>query len=259
MSTPGTDDAAERAAPAGGNEPPPASEMPGGAADGAACARATGGATGAGPPGANGSGPNEEAGQRAWNGGNAHGPADSRGEADGTPEAANDAGVSEPAEESLDGRYDERESAWSWVRSDFPGRGSPGFAFGPDTNVGNIAGRRRQQLQHLRWLGEARSRGPIGTTYLALAAQVHVGTRSDPRLAETCREDHLVFLRGRSESGRRSSAVVVLDWLTGRDREESRVTVLDAAAGLGGLADRLVRGRGHLVDAVERGLDRGGQ
>ena len=243
MSAPGADGAGESAASAGEPE-----AQPGGEPDGEAPGQAPESGSGSGQPAANGTGQNaERPGQRPWNG-NASGPP--AGDKDGAADAREDANVSEPAEESLDKRYDERESQWSWVRSDFPTRGGPVFDLrGPGTGIRDIAGHDINNFStYVNW-GETRARGPIGAVHLARAAQVHVRTGSDARLAQACREDQLVFLRGRSESGRRSSAIVVLDGLTGRERSESRVTVLEAAAGLGGLAGRLVKGHGHLVDA----------
>jgi hypothetical protein len=196
------------------------------------------------------SGPSPESGRggdgsspgQRWNG-NASGiapPAD--------PNAKDKVGVSNAAEESLDSRYDERENQNRRVRSDFPGRRGPDFDIHGQAQIRDIAGHDINNNYYFAW-GEARARGPISTVYLYRAAQVHVPTSSESALIHACAEDQVVFLRGRIESGRRSSAVAALDELTGRQRRESRVTVVEAAAGLGGLASRLREGHGHLLDA----------
>jgi hypothetical protein len=96
-----------------------------------------------------------------------------------------------------------------------------------------------------------RAPGRIGATDLDRAVRVHVPAPSDGQLEQSLREDRVVFVRGGTGTGRRASAVVVLDRLTGKSREKSKVTILETASGLAQLPDRLEPGRGHLLDASE--------
>ena len=96
-----------------------------------------------------------------------------------------------------------------------------------------------------------RTPGRIGVADLARAERVHVTARSDGQLEQSLREDQVVFVRGGIGTGRRASAVVVLDRLTGMSRRESKVTILETTSGLAELPDRLEPGRGHLLDASE--------
>lgn len=189
--------------------------------------------------------------QRTWDGKASQVSAeDGAGNPDGGeyPKVAND------AEESLDARYDDEETRSRSVRSDFPRRSGPEFDIhGHKISMRDIAGRDIYNFNSFLASGDVRARGPISIAHLVRAAQVYVTTGSDASLERLCREDRFVFLRGRRESGRRSSAVVVLDSLTGRCRTKSLVTVLDAASGLGGLAERLDEGHGHLLDASAEG------
>jgi hypothetical protein len=185
-------------------------------------------------------------GQRTWNGRASRVPG-----ADGSATVGDSKpdNVADSSEESLDPRYDEKDSRSREVRSDFPRGGGPQFDIhGREISTGDIAG----NIYHLsNWFaaGETQARGPISTGHLTRTARVHVTTGSDATLEQFGREDRLVFLRGRRESGRRSSAIVVLDELTGRDRTKSMVTVLEATSGISGLAERLEEGHGHLLDA----------
>jgi len=95
---------------------------------------------------------------------------------------------------------------------------------------------------------EQQARGRISAAGLARAIRVHVVTASDPGLRQSLDNEPVVFLRGRVGSGRRASAVVALGRLT---MPPGRVTILDAASGLGGLPDRLEKECGHLLDASD--------
>jgi hypothetical protein len=95
---------------------------------------------------------------------------------------------------------------------------------------------------------EKQARGRISVPDLARAARVHVTTSSDAQLRQSALEHQVVFACGRTGTGRRASATVVLDRLTGMCRTTSKVTVLDAASGLADLPDRLEPGCGHLLD-----------
>jgi hypothetical protein len=96
-----------------------------------------------------------------------------------------------------------------------------------------------------------RAPGRISVTDLNRAERVHVPAQSDGPLEESLREDRVVFVRGGIGTGRRASAVVVLDRLTGRSRAESKVMILETTSGLAELPERLKPDRGHLVDAEE--------
>ena len=65
------------------------------------------------------------------------------------------------------------------------------------------------------------ARGPIGVSVLARAARIHVPSASDATLQTRCDLDRIVVLRGRLESGRRSSAIAALDRLTHASRRRA--------------------------------------
>jgi hypothetical protein len=142
--------------------------------------------------------------------------------------------VTDAKEESLD--YDYR--SFRRLRFDFARVETVRDIAGRDVNNHYYGGRREKQAQ-----------GRISVAELARAARVHVTARSDAELRQGLAEDRVVFLCGRMGSGRRTSATVVLDRLTGTARAASRVTILDAASGLAGLPERLEAGSGHLLDA----------
>jgi hypothetical protein len=124
------------------------------------------------------------------------------------------------------------------------------FDFQQAKKVRDVAG--RDINYHFHDPGSPRrAPGRIGVADLARAARVHVAARSDGQLEQSLREDLVVFVRGGIGTGRRASAVVVLDRITGRARRESKVTVLETTSGLAELPDRLEPGRGHLLDASE--------
>jgi hypothetical protein len=137
--------------------------------------------------------------------------------------------VTDEKEESLD--YDDDRSRW--VRQDIGHVGS----------IGHLAG--RDIINHFRLHPEKRAPGPIGVADLDRAARVHVTTESDAWLQRSVRIDRVVFLRGRTGTGRRASATVVLDRLTGMSRPASKVIVLDT------LTDRLEPDCGHLLDGSD--------
>jgi hypothetical protein len=157
------------------------------------------------------------------------------------------------AEENLDGTYEDTSTQARQVRDDIPeGAAGAAFSFHAQTTVGSIAGRDMYHYYHFYNFtagGQEQARGPVSVSTLIHVARVHVPTDSDATLRARCAADRVVILRGRLESGRRSSAVAVLDSLTGTVRTQSLVSVVDAAAGLGGLAGRLAKGHGHLLDA----------
>lgn len=96
---------------------------------------------------------------------------------------------------------------------------------------------------------QTRSR-PISISALAWAARIHVAAPSDAQLRERLLEDRAVFLRGAVGTGRRSSAIVALDLLTGMSRETSQVSVVEATFGLDDLPDG-GPDVGYLLDASE--------
>jgi hypothetical protein len=157
--------------------------------------------------------------------------------------------VAAGAETRLDGSSENTRSQARRLRDDIP---RTSFSFGGETTVGDIAGR---DIRHYHTSynftagGRAGARGPVSVSELTRVALVHVRTDSDVTVRERCDADRVIILRGRLESGRRSSAVSVLDALTGTAREQSLVSVVEAAAGLVGLAGRLAEGHGHLLDA----------
>jgi len=141
--------------------------------------------------------------------------------------------MTDKREESLD--YDDGSSRS--LRFDFD-----------QAKVGNLAG--HDINFHYYGAGSPRrAPGRIGVADLTRAERVHVTARSDGQLEQSLREDHVVFVRGGIGTGRRASAVVVLDRLTGMSRQESKVTILELPSGLAELPDRLEPGRGHLLDA----------
>jgi hypothetical protein len=96
---------------------------------------------------------------------------------------------------------------------------------------------------------EKRTPGRISVTDLARISRVHVTTQSDGILRERLGDDPMIFMRGGIGTGRKASAIAVLDRLTGTSRNVSRVSVVEVASGLAGLAGQLESGRGHLLDA----------
>jgi hypothetical protein len=174
-------------------------------------------------------------------------------EADGTggDDQAERPDVADRAEEKLDGTFEDTSTRARQVRDDIP-RGGAGANFnihGRPRVDGDIAGRDIYNYYGFAAEGQEQARGPVSVSVLAQIARVHVPTDTDATLRARYDSDRVVILRGRLESGRRSSAVTVLDALTGADREQSLVNVVEAASGLGGLAGRLVEGHGHLLDA----------
>jgi len=163
--------------------------------------------------------------------------------------------VADSAEEKLDVEDEGTRSGERQVRDDIPeGDAGASFTFHGDTRVGDIAGRDVRHYHYyssynFRTGGRDQARGPVSISVLAHIARVHVQTESDATLRARCTADRVVILRGRLESGRRSSAVTVLDALTGASREQSLVSVIEAASGLGGLSGWLAEGHGHLLDA----------
>jgi hypothetical protein len=144
--------------------------------------------------------------------------------------------MTEEREESLD--YDDGNSR------------SLRFDFQQAKSVRDVAG--RDINYHIHDSGSRRrAPGRIGVADLVRAELVYVTARSDGRLEQSLREDQVVFVRGGIGTGRRASAVDVLDRLTGRSRRESKVMILETASGLAELPDRLEPGRGHLLDASE--------
>lgn len=161
--------------------------------------------------------------------------------------------VAAGAEKRLDGASENTRSQERRLRDDIPkGDAGASFTFDGKTTVGDIAGR---DVLHFHYSynyaagGRGGARGPVSVSELARVALMHVPADSDATLREHCAAYRVVILRGRLESGRRSSAVSVLDALTGASREQSLVSVVEAATGLGGLAGRLAEGHGHLLDA----------
>jgi hypothetical protein len=124
------------------------------------------------------------------------------------------------------------------------------FDFQQAKRVRDVAG--RDINYHFHDSGSPRrAPGRIGVEDLVRATLVHVTAGSDGQLEQSLREDRVVFVRGGISTGRRASAVVVLDRLTGMSRQESKVTVLETTSGLAELRDRLEPGSGHLLDASE--------
>lgn len=136
--------------------------------------------------------------------------------------------VTDEQEKSLD--YDDARSRW--VRQDIGHVGS----------ARDVAG---TIINHFGLPPDKRAPGPIGVADLDRAARVHVTTQSDAWLQSSVGTDRVVFLRGRSGTGRRASATVVLDRFTGTSRPVSKVIVLDT------LTDRLEPDCGHLLDGSE--------
>lgn len=162
--------------------------------------------------------------------------------------------VAARAEENLYGAYDATTSQARQVRDDIPtGDAGADFTFGDQATTGHIAGRDMFHYYSYTYNyaneGQDRARGPISVSALTQAARVHVHTASDATLRARCAADRIVVLRGRLESGRRSSAVTALDQLTSNSRRQSLVSVVEATSGPGGLAGRLAAGHGHLLDA----------
>jgi hypothetical protein len=135
-----------------------------------------------------------------------------------------------------------------------PGTGRPGsggsstFDFGAHASMRDVAGR---DIHHNYFYADAddRARGPVSVAQLTMARRVYVSTGSDATLRASCARHRIVFLSGRRESGRRSSALRALDVLTGESQDESLVSILGAASGLDGIAGRLADGHGYLLDA----------
>lgn len=134
---------------------------------------------------------------------------------------------------------------------DYDDGGSRSFRFDFErAKVRNLAG--HDINYHFHDSGSPRrAPGRISVAELIRAERVHVTAPSDAQLEQSLREDHVVFVRGGIGTGRRASAVVVLDRLTGNTREESKVMVLETTSGLTELPDRLEPGRGHLLDASQ--------
>ena len=164
------------------------------------------------------------------------------GSAAGVPSSDGEAGsgdaerakVTDEKEESLD--YDNRTSRR--LRLEFEHVES----------VRDIAGHDIHHNYHYDLGQEKQARGRISVPDLMRAARVHVPTLSDARLQQSVLEHQVVFACGRTGTGRRASAIVVLDRLTGKCRNTSKVAVLDAASGLADLRYRLEPGCGHLLD-----------
>ena len=162
------------------------------------------------------------------------------------------------------------------ARTARPGPGSR--APGGDRRAGRVARLRQRRLPVAPVRLRSRCEGPRrgGPRYhLHFETPAHRGGRragsasrtwpgprvsTSPRrrtgLEQSLREDQVVFVRGGIGTGRRASATVVLDRLTGRSRRESKVTVLETTSGLAELPDRLEPGCGHLLDASEANLGR---
>lgn len=145
------------------------------------------------------------------------------------PKEAKRPEVTDEKEEALD--YDNVASRW--LR----------FDFAQVRKLRDVAG--RDIIYNYGLQPPKRAPGRISVTDLDRAARVHVTTLSDAELHRAVRADGVVFARGGIGTGRKSSATVVLDRLTGSSRPASKVTVLDS------LADRLEPGCGHLLDASE--------
>ena len=180
-------------------------------------------------------------------------PPDERAHALGPGAGRQDEGpeVAAGAEKKLDGASEKTRSQERRLRNDVP---QASFSFMAGTSVRDIAGRDIHNYYFAAG-GRTEARGPMRVSDLARMALVHVPPDSDTdlysRFAGPHRPDgdRVVILRGRLESGRRSSAVRVLDMLTGTDRQQGRVSAVEAATGLNGLAGRLAEGHGHLLDA----------
>jgi len=202
-----------------------------------------------------GSGPGADRDQRK--GGDAAGLA--AGDAPTGDKPGSPPNVADRAEENLDERSDDSGYQARRLRADVPDSGADlgssgdqaAFNFnGTQTTVGNVAGRDMYHQYYSFYAeGKERARGPISIAHLTRFARVHVRTDSDDMLQMMCGADRVVLLRGRRESGRRSSAVRILDALTGGSRGPSLVSVVEANSGLDGLARRLAEGHGHLLDA----------
>jgi len=175
--------------------------------------------------------------------GNAAEPGKWDGSAAGVPPADGEAGsgaaerpeATDAKEEALD--YDDNRTS-RWLRLEFE----------RVENVRDIAGHDINHTYYYDFAQEKQARGRISVPDLGRAARVHVPAPSDARLEQSAREHQVVFACGRTGTGRRASAISVLDRLTGTCRETSKVTVLDAASGLADLRYRLEPGCGHLLD-----------
>jgi hypothetical protein len=168
--------------------------------------------------------------------------------------------VADRAEEKLDSRSEATSREERKVRDDIPAGGAgAAFSFGDHTTAGDFAG--HDFHKHFHYYsstyfsagGKSYVRGPVVVSELARIARIHVPAESDGILQNSCGPaDRMVFLRGGLEGGRRSSAIRVLDEITGMVRTESKVSVIEADGGLSGLAGRLAEGHGHLLDASDQ-------
>jgi len=160
-------------------------------------------------------------------------PLDERARALGPGAGRQDEGpeVAAGTEKRLDGASENVRSQERRLRDDVP-RAS--FTFDGETTVGNIAGRDAHTYYttyNFTAGGRAGARGSVIVSQLARMALVHVRTDTDAVLLGSFRTDRVVILRGRLESGRRSSAISVLDELTGTVREQSLISDVEAAPG----------------------------
>jgi hypothetical protein len=156
--------------------------------------------------------------------------------------------VAAQAEEKLNRGSEQADAQARRLRADVPQGFQATFQFGKRARVRDFAGR-DMHVTYNYYGDEIRlSAGSVSVDQLTRAERVHVVARSDAELRARCAGDRVVFLRGRQESGRRSSAVRVLDELTGSWRDQSRVTILEAASGISGLSRRLAEGQGYLLD-----------
>ncbi|WUH98627.1 hypothetical protein OHR68_34765 [Spirillospora sp. NBC_00431] len=132
-------------------------------------------------------------------------------------------------------------------RDDFYGTCSR-FDVGGDAEFGMFAGRDLHYHDHTGKGGRT-SKRPVRPEELAAAEAWYVSTGTEPELRRVFGRTHLVFLRVRPGDGGGTTALAVLDELTGRNRHESRVRRLSP------VAPRLLmagveKGAGLLVDAL---------
>ncbi|MGH3244542.1 MAG: hypothetical protein ACRDNL_29520 [Spirillospora sp.] len=140
--------------------------------------------------------------------------------------------------------YDRRTAGY---RDDFYGTSSR-FDVGGDAEFGMFAGRDLHYHDH-GGKGRGPSRRKVRPEELAAAEAWYTSTGIEPELRRVFRRTHLAFLRVRAGDGGGTTAIAVLDELTGRSRQESRVRRL-SPAGPRLLAAGVEKGVGLLVDAL---------
>lgn len=133
-------------------------------------------------------------------------------------------------------------------------RGLPGYAVGSvRINAERAAGRDFNEW-HIHAAAQATAgAGAVAPEELDALRSVYVAGDTGDALWKRLAARRLVVLHGERDSGRRATALVALDEVTGCDRASSRVAILPPPKSLADLAkEDLKKGRGHLVDMSGR-------